>query len=448
MSYDPKIFKAYDIRGIYPDQIDEDTVYKIGQAYLKVIGGKKIAVGRDVRVHGEKLKSALIRSLTDAGCDVVDIGVISTDMLYFAVGSYGLDGGLTISASHNPAEYNGVKMVGKGVKAISSETGLFEIRDAMGQMMVSDKKGKVEVKDIFEDYSKYLLNIAQIKKIKPLKIVANANFGMAGVAFKKIIETGKLPFEVVELNFKPDGTFPKGRPDPLIEENRTEFLKLIEKEKPDFGVAWDADADRCFFATQDGIFLEGYFIVGLLAEIILKKYPKGKILYDPRLTWATIEKVNKLGGIPMVNKAGHSFIKDRMRKEDAVFAGEMSAHFYFKDFFYADNGMLPILFIAKHMSETDKTLRELVDEYLSKYFISGEINNSVADPKKILDRIKEKYNDAKIEFIDGISIEYENWRANIRSSQTEPLLRLNVEAKERGLMEEKRDELLAIIKNA
>jgi phosphomannomutase len=446
---DPKIFKAYDIRGVYNVQFDQDTAYKIGQAYSKFISPKKIAVGRDVRSSGEEIKSSLIRGLNDAGVDVVDIGIISTDMLYFAVAHYGFDGGIVVSASHNPREYNGFKMVRERSIAISSDTGLNDIRDLVLKEkyeVKSENKGKIEDLDIVKDYINHILSFVNANNLKPLKVVLSANFGMAGLVAKEILRRIPVDIKFICLDCEPNGDFPKGRPDPLIPERRVETSEMVKKHKADLAVAWDADADRCFFFDENGNFIEGYFIVGLLAKTLLANNPGGKVLFDPRLTWATIETVTQAGGIPICTKAGHTFIKDRMRKEDAIFAGEMSAHYYFRDYWYADNGMIPFLMVLEILSKENKTLSEILKPVTSRYFVSGEINTLVNDPEAAMQRVKEKYSDGKIETIDGLSIEFDDWRFNLRPSNTEPVIRLNVESMNKELMEQKRDELIPLIR--
>lgn len=454
---DPKIFKAYDIRGIYPEQFDEDGAYKIAQAYVKFVKPKKIVLGRDVRTSGEKLWKAAAQGFMDAGVDVVDVGIISTDMLYFAVANYGYDGGITLSASHNPKEYNGMKIVREKSIAISSDTGLNEIRDLAfkGESIKVEKTGVISKQDILDDYIAHILKFVNAKKIKPLRIVLSANFGLAGEVAKKVI--AQIPTKITYecLDCEPNGEFPKGRPDPLIPERQIETSKLVKTTGADFAVAWDADADRCFFFDEKGQFIEGYYIVGLLAKTLLKDHPGEKILYDPRLTWATIETVKNAGGIPIMTKAGHTFIKDRMRSEDALFAGEMSAHYYFRDNWYADNGMIPFVMMMQIISESGQKLSELVAPMKNKYFVSGEINNEVKDILAILASAEEIYKDGKIDKTDGLSVEYgdptsprlrgTSWRFNLRGSNTEPKIRLNVESTNKKTMETKRNELLALI---
>ncbi|MEW6616292.1 MAG: phosphomannomutase/phosphoglucomutase [Thermodesulfobacteriota bacterium] len=440
-----RIFKAYDIRGIYPEEINEETVYRIAQAYVEFVKPKEVVLGKDVRLSSPSLWRAAAQGINDIGVDVIDIGTISTDMLYFSVATYGFDGGITISASHNPAQYNGMKVVREEAIPISSDTGL---QDILGIVLKSKKtsakkKGQIIAKDIMEDYMVHVRSFIDVDKVKPLKIVANANFGLAGEVAKKL--TGDMPLDIIGVNFTPDGSFPKGRPDPLIPENRHETISRIKETGADFGVAWDADADRCFFFDETGEFIQGYFITALLAKTFLKRHPGGKIIFDPRLTWANIDTVIENGGIPIINKCGHAFFKDRMRREDAVFAGETSAHYYFRDNYYADNGMIPFMVMLEILSASGKTLSELVAPLKNRYFVSGEINREARNTQRILEIIEKKYREAIVEHIDGLSIEYPDWRFNLRSSNTEPLLRLNLEAKAKEIMEEKQDEIIKLI---
>lgn len=447
---DSSIFKAYDIRGIYPTEINEGLIYKIGQAYVKVVKPQgKVAVGHDVRVHSKKLAEFLINGLTDAGVEVVDIGLISTEMLYFAVGNYDYAGGLQVTASHNPAEYNGLKVVREKAMPVSSDTGLYEMRDLVAQgqeKVVSEKKGQVEKKDVLADFVQFCLGFINTQNLKPLKLVYNPNFGFEGEVLKKVVEIGKLPLTLVGLNEKPDGTFPKGRPDPFRPENRPEFIEKVKTEKADLGVAWDADADRVFFCTDSDVFVEPYYMNALLIKIALEKDPGAKIVYDPRYTWALIDSARENGGEAVISKVGHSFIKEKMRAVDGVFCGESSGHLYFKKFWYADSGMIPLLMVLELISR-EGDLDTLLKPYFEKYFISGEINSEVKDVQAKLAELKEKYADGKIDELDGLSVEYDrDWRFNVRPSNTEPLLRLNLEAKSKELMEEKRDGILALIR--
>lgn len=447
-----QIFKAYDVRGVYPNEINEADVYKIAKAYLEFVKPKEVVIGCDVRLSSATLKKAAIKAVTDSGIKVIDIGTVSTDMFYFAVANYGYSGGFTITASHNPKEYNGMKFVREGSKPISSDTGLFEIRDMAKNYETQNEdydlneqeKKLIEERDILEDYVAKVKTFADFSQFKKLKIVANPNFGVAGRALDKLL-TG-TDIEVVKLNYDPDGNFPKGRPDPLIPENREELSRLVVENGADFGVAWDADADRCFFFTEKGEFIEGYFITALLAKIFLERFPGSTILHDPRLTWAIEDMVKKNGGTTLVNKAGHAFIKERMRSDNIVFGGEMSGHYYFRDYFYCDNGMIPLVMMLEFLSTQEKTLSEIMNEmFWQKYFVSGEINNEVADVKLVLEKAKEKYVDGSLNEIDGVSIDYADWRFNLRGSNTEPVIRLNIEAKTKKLMEEKRNELLALV---
>lgn len=449
MTLKSEIFHAYDVRGIYPDEINEEAAYKIAQAYLKVFQPKgAIVLGKDVRLSSPSLWIKAAKGITNAGYDVIDIGTISTDMLYFAVAKYDYGGGITISASHNPKEYNGMKFVREKAIAISADTGIMDIRDQAlkNEEIIEPEKGEIIEKDILADYVKHCLSFIDPSVIKPIKIVADANFGMAGVVLKKMM--AGLPVEIIELNFEPDGSFPKGRPDPMIPARREEVEELVRKEKADLGVAWDGDADRFFVFDENGKFINGYYLVAILAKYYLTKNKGAKIIGDVRLQWAIRDLAQELGGQYLVNKPGHSFIKDRMRKEDVIFAGENSGHFYFKDNFYADNGMIPFLIILEILSRSGKPMSEIADEYRQKYFISGEINKEVKDKDKdkVLKLVEKQYKDGKIEKIDGVSVEFADWRFNLRKSNTEPVIRLNIEAKTQELVDKKVKELLELIK--
>lgn len=455
------IFKAYDIRGIYPDEINELDVYKIVKSYCQFLKPKIIAIGCDVRISSPSLKRAAIKAAADQKIKVVDLETISTDMLYFAVANYNYDGGLCITASHNPKEYNGIKIVREKASPISSDTGLFKIRDMAVAMEIDEKilnkkinKNLVEKKEILNDYIKKIKTFANFKKIKPFKIVINANFGLAGQVVEKLLKNTDI--KIIKLNCEPDGSFPKGRPDPLIPENRKEISELVVESGANLGVAWDADADRCFFFTEKGEFIEGYFITALLAKIFLEKNKGEKIIHDTRLTWAIEDMAKKYGGQDIPTKVGHSFIKERMKKENAILGGEMSGHYYFRDYFYADCGMIPLVIILEFMSKQKKTMSEIMHEmFWQKYFVSGEINNKVKDVLKVVEKIKKLYikNATRTDDQDGISLDFidlgnrkNSWRFSIRPSNTEPLIRLNIEAGSQKLMEEKRDELLKLVK--
>lgn len=446
---DTSIFKAYDIRGTYPDQIDTEVAYAIGQAYAEVISPDgPVVVGHDVRLHSEKLKNAIIEGLLDAGVDVVDIGLISTEMIYFATGFYGYAGGIQSTASHQAAQWHGAKMVKKNAEPIFKENGMDEIKDFVESgKTIKKQRGSLTQKDVLDEFCKYVLGWIDPKKIKNFRVVVNVNFGFQGKILDRIIELAKLPLEIIKLNYEPDGTFPKGNPNPYLLENREEFIELVKKEKPDFGVAWDADADRVFFATGEGLFLEPYYTNTVLIKYMLDKFPGSKIVYDPRNTRALIDITKDNGGMPILANVGHSFIKAKMRAEDAVFCGESSGHTYYRDFWFADSGMIPFLQILEIASLGKESLGELVAPTLDKYFISGEINYITEKAEEIMKKCEKKYADSESSRFDGVSIEYSDWRFNLRSSNTEALLRLNLEANSEELMKEKLNEIKEIISN-
>jgi phosphomannomutase len=446
---DVSIFKGYDIRGIYPESINEDLAYQIGQAFVSVVKPQKeVLVGHDVRNYSISLKNKLIQGILDCGVDVLDVGLMSTDMLYYGVGTYNTDGGIQVTASHLPSQWHGMKMVKKGVVPMTLESGISQIRDFVigGKTIEVKEKGKVKNIDIMEDYAKYILSWIDPKKIKPLKIVYNPNFGYTGEVFKKIIEIGNLPLSLVPLNATPDGNFPKGRPDPFILDNRKEFSDLVKTSGADLGIAWDADGDRVFFCSDDGTFMEPYFLNTLLIKSMLQKFPGEKVIYDIRYTWALLNAINENGGIPVLCRVGHSYIKEKMRQENALFAVESSGHTYYRDYWYSDCGMIPPVQILEYISQVGSNLSSVIKSIMQKYYISGEINNEVTDTKAILDNLKETYKDGQQNEIDGLTVEYPNFRFNVRASNTEPLLRLNLEADSQILMETKREEVLKIIK--
>lgn len=424
------IFKAYDIRGIYPSEINEDAAYRIAQAYAKFLLPKRVVLGRDVRVSGKSLFNAAANGLMDHGVDVIDIGVVTTDMMYFAAASYACDGGITVSASHNPAEYNGMKLVRPGALPISGDTGINDIRDIVQSdyRFLAPVRGEMEKRSIADDYLNKCLSFINKGALRPQRVVANA---MYGPVLRNVLKA-HLPLTLFMLNEIPDGTFPKGQPDPMQSKNQAETIAAIREHQSDFGVAWDADADRFFIFDETGRFIPGYYLAAFLGAHFAAKNPGAKIIHDPRLTWAIEEAVIAAGGRPVANKSGHSFIKERMRKEDAVFAGEASGHFYFKDFFYADNGLIPFLVMLQVISESGKKVSELFDAYFRKHPVSGEINLKLRQGDSLEDifkRMRMKYADASFSSIDGLSLEYKDWRANIRGSNTEPVVRLNVEAR-------------------
>lgn len=449
---DPSIFKAYDIRGLYPTQIDAELVYKIAQGYVKLLGGPEkkltIAVGHDMRLCGEELKESLVKGFTDAGMDVIDLGLISTDTLYFAVVHLKADGGIIATASHNPKEFGGLKLVREEARPVSGDSGIYEIRDSVvsGEWVVSSgDKGQVAKQDVSKEYIEHVLKTFDVGKIKPLKVVANANFGMANVALEAL--KNKLPIQIVEVVYPGlDGNFPLpgGRPDPLVPENRQATIDAIKKLRPDLGVAWDADADRCFFFDENGDFVTPAYINALLAEYYLQKYPGGKILHDTRVVRVIDDVVKKNGGVVIMTKAGHSFIKERMIKEQAVFGNETSGHYYFKDNFYLDNGLFPFMAVLEILSATDKTFSQLLAPLRSKFFISEEINFKFNNPD-ILEDIRRQYHDAGLDETDGYSFEYKDWRFNVRKSNTENLLRINLEANSAELLKQKTDEVVGFI---
>lgn len=450
MNIDPTIFKAYDIRGIYPTQLNDEIAYRIGQGFVDYAKPEgEVVVGMDVRLHSESLKNSLIKGITDAGIDIVDVGLMSTDMLYFAVGNYKFAGGVQSTASHNPSQWHGFKMVDKGPTPTTIEHGIGQIRDFVisSKKISSYKKGGLRQMNIWEDYCRYILTWIDTSRIKPMKIVVNPNFGLAGKIFEKIVTMGHLPLELIKLNFEPDGRFPKGRPDPFIPENRLEFSELVKSSKADLGITWDADSDRVFFCTDGGTFVEPYYLNTILIKQMLKKFPGEKVVYDPRYTWALIEAIKENGGTPVISQVGHSYIKEKLKEENALYGTESSGHTYYRDYWYSDCGMIPPMQVLEFLSENpNQKLSEIVKPVMNKYFISGEINSEVEDKEGKMQEIEKKYSDGRESTLDGIAVEYENFRFCVRPSNTESLLRLTLEAKNKELMEEKRDEVLAIIR--
>jgi phosphomannomutase len=441
-------FKAYDIRGRIPDEINADLCYQIGRAFAAFIKPKKVAVGRDIRLTSEEFAQALIRGLTDSGVDVLDIGLCGTEGVYFATFHYQLDGGIMITASHNPPDYNGLKLVREQSKPIGSDTGLKDIAAMISSGSFpppAAAKGKVEKFDSSADYVRHLLGYVNLKALRKLKVVVDAGNGGAGLAIDKL--EPHLPFEFIKVRHEPNGKFPQGVPNPMLEENRGPSLEALRKSGADVGIAWDGDYDRCFFYDSKGTFIEGYYIVGLLAEAFLAKQPGARIVYDPRLTWNTIDVVKRFGGVPVMSKSGHAFIKQKMREVDGAYGGEMSAHHYFRDFSYCDSGMIPWLLVLERVCESGRSLDELVEARIKAFPSSGEINRKLPDAKAALAAAEAKFGaGAVIDKTDGLSVDHPNWRFNIRASNTEPLVRLNVEARgDEGLMKEKTAELLAFL---
>ncbi len=442
-------FKAYDVRGRIPNELNEELAYQIGLAYVAFVKPKTVCVGRDIRLSSLSMSRALIRGLNDAGCDVVDIGLCGTEGVYFATFAEQLDGGIMVTASHNPPDYNGMKFVREGSRPISGDTGLKDM-----QAMIENGKlppraartGSTRMLDTSAKYLQHLLSYVQGVKLSPLKVVINAGNGGAGLVVDQLEK--HLPFEFIKLNNEPDGTFPNGVPNPMIEANRTGTIAAIRQHRADVGLAWDGDFDRCFFFDEHGGFVEGYYLVGMLAEAFLTREPGAAIVHDPRLTWNTIDLVQKLGGRAVLCKSGHAFIKQKMREVDAVYGGEMSAHHYFRKFAYCDSGMITWLTALAVMSERGMSLGELVGARQRLFPASGEINREIADAKGVLARAQQRYQGGalSVDFTDGLSIEFGQWRFNLRGSNTEPLVRLNVESRgDEALMREKTAELLAFI---
>jgi phosphomannomutase len=441
-------FKAYDVRGRVPEDLDPEVTYRIARAYAGFVAPQRVAVGHDIRLSSPELVAALVRGLTESGVDVVDIGVCGTEMVYFATFHLGLDGGIMVTASHNPPNYNGMKMVREQSRPISGDTGLEDIRAIAerGEFKTAARKGTVRAVDVRKEYVEHLLSYVDVSALRPLKIVVNAGNGGAG-PIVDLLEP-HLPFEFVKLYHEPDGTFPNGVPNPMIEEKRQPTIARIRAVGADLGVAWDGDFDRCFLFDERGEFVEGYYIVGLLARSFLSKSPGATIVHDPRLTWNTLDVVAQGRGRAVQSKSGHAFIKQTMRDVDGIYGGEMSAHHYFRKFSYADSGMIPWLLVAEIMSQQSAKLSSLVADRVAKFPASGEINRTVADANAVLKRIQAAYaNDAlAIDHVDGLSMEFTEWRFNLRASNTEPLLRLNVESRgDEALMRAKTAELLARI---
>ena len=446
----PPCFKAYDIRGKVPDELNAPLARKIGRSFAAVYNLKKVVVGRDIRLSSEDLVQALISGLRDMGVYVLDLGLCGTEEIYhaaFSMETAGVDGGIIVTASHNPADYNGMKFVVRGARPVTGESGLKE----MARLIATDNlpqfgaaPGQLECINNKHNYVQHLLGYIDTKKLKPLKIVVNSGNGCAGAIIDLL--AAHLPFQFVRVYHEPDGTFPHGVPNPLLPEKRAETARMVLEHRADLGIAWDGDFDRCFFWDEKGNFIEGYYVVGLLAREMLNQEPGGKILYDPRLTWNTEEQVRQAGGIPIMTRTGHAFIKERMRQENAVYGGEMSAHHYFRDFGYCDSGMIPWLLVSALLCREGNKLSELVADRIAAFPVSGEINNRVNDPDAIIARIKKSYGDGEMDYTDGLSIAYPGFRFNIRKSNTEPLLRLNVES--RGnieILQEKTTELLSFI---
>jgi phosphomannomutase len=443
----PGVFKAYDVRGLYREELDEEGAYAIGRSYVNQFDAKRIAVGRDMRIHAPAMAAAVIEGAVDGGADVVDIGMVGTEMLYFAVGSLELDGGIAVTASHNPKQYTGMKIVREGALPVGGESGLLDVRDrAFAAFGPVAHRGNVEPLDVYPAFVESVLSFVDVSAIRPLRVVIDAANGMAGAMLPHVLE--RLPIDAVPFFFEPDGSFPNHEPNPLLPENREFIVRRTRDEGADLGVAYDGDADRCFFVDDTGEFVPGDFVTALLAESILAKEPGGKVIYDVRASWAVPETIERAGGIPLINRVGHAYIKHRMRQEGAVFAGEVSAHYYFRDFTQADSGVIPFLLMLELISKRGRKLSEILEPYRSRYFITGEINTPVEDVDAALRRLEERFGGlGRVTHLDGVSVEADDWHFNVRPSNTEPLLRLNLEACSPELMERMRDEVLAAIRS-
>ncbi len=450
MQINTSIFKAYDIRALYPSEINEDIARQIGRGFVAYLQASRIGVSRDMRLSSPGIAASFIEGAREQGADVADYGMAPTDMMYFAVVKDGLEGGAQITASHNPKQYNGIKMVRRGAEPLSGEAGLAEIRD----MIVNDRlpapaarRGSLTASNVLPEYVEKVMSFIDPAIVKPFNVVLDAGSGMAGLVAPELFD--RLPCRTTRLCFTIDGNFPTHEANPLLEENRRDITAEVIRQRADAGIAWDGDADRCFFLDGAGEFISGDFITALLAEAFLLKYPGATVIYDLRASRAVKDVVERMGGRPLMNRVGHAFIKQRMRQEDAVFAGEVTGHYYFRDFSYADNGFIPALLILELMSKKNKSLRDLLQPLRERYFISGEINTKLASMSEVpakLEAIEARYKDADIAKMDGVSVDYPDWHFNVRASNTEPLLRLNLEAASPEVMERRRNEVLGIIR--
>jgi len=447
-------FKAYDVRGKLGEELNDDIAYRIGRAYGEFLKPKSIVLGSDVRLTSESLKLSLAKGLQDAGTDVIDIGMTGTEEVYFATSHLKADGGVEVTASHNPIDYNGMKLVREGSRPISGDTGLRAIQELAENNQFpapSAVRGSYIRQDVLGAYVEHILSYVDVKNFKPLKLVINSGNGAAGHVIDAIetsLKAMNAPLEFIKVHHQPDGTFPNGIPNPLLPECRADTANAVREHGADMGIAFDGDFDRCFLFDEKGDFIEGYYIVGLLAEAFLQKQPGAKIIHDPRLSWNTIDVVSEAGGVPVMSKTGHAFIKERMRSEDAIYGGEMSAHHYFRDFAYCDSGMIPWLLVAELVSVKGQTLGQLVQDRIAAYPSSGEINIKLTQPAASIESVKQHYlaQGGEADYTDGISMEFADWRFNLRSSNTEPVVRLNVESRANViLMREKTDEILLML---
>jgi phosphomannomutase len=446
---DPRVFKAYDVRGIYPGEIDEDGAYRVGRGYVEEFEPRTVAVGRDMRLAAPAMAAAVIEGAADGGADVLDLGLVGTEMLYYAVGELGLDGGICVTASHNPGEYTGMKIVRRGALPVGGDSGLEQVRRrAEAGFDAVARRGEVRPTDVWDGFVAKVLSFVEPSAIAPLRIVVDAANGMAGRMLPPVLE--RLPqLDVVRCYFEPDGSFPNHEPNPLLPENRAFIVERTRTEGAALGVAYDGDADRCFFVDETGEFVPGDFVTALLARAMLEKEPGARIIYDVRASWAVPRTIEEAGGVPLVNRVGHAFIKQRMRKEDALFAGEVSAHYYFRAFSQADTGVVPFLVMLELLSRAGQPLSALLAPFRERYFLTGELNTPVADVALKLQELKERYaaQGGVVSHLDGISVQFDDWHFNVRPSNTEPLLRLNLEALSEPLLEEKRDEVLDLIRS-
>jgi phosphomannomutase len=450
MSVNPSIFKAYDVRGLYPSEVHEEAVRLIGRGFVAYLNARRIAVSRDMRLSSPSIAAAFIEGARQQGADVVDYGLMGTDMMYFAVARDGHDGGAQITASHNPKEYNGIKLVRREAFPLSGDAGIGDIRDMIANHRLpppAGSPGSLAQSDVVQDYVEHVLSFIDPAIVKPFHVVLDAGNGIAGMVAPKLFE--RLPCRVTTLCFEVDGTFPNHEANPLIDENRRDIVERVKRDGADIGIAWDGDADRCFFIDGRGEFIAGDFITALLAEAFLIRHPGATIVYDVRASYAVKNIVAKYGGTALMNRVGHAFFKRRMREEGAIFGGEVTGHYYFRDNFYADNGFIPALLILELMSRKGQTLAELLEPLRQKYFISGEINTRVSDMRVVqqkIDGLAAKYSTGRVYTLDGVSAEFPEWHFNVRPSNTEPMLRLNLEATTPELMERKRDEVLEFIR--
>jgi len=454
---DPSIFKAYDVRGLYPDQMDERLAYRIGRGFARVLSDLQgappaelhVGLGRDMRLSAPSMAEAYAQGIADEGADVLDVGMVGTEMLYWTVGSRGLDGGLMCTASHNPKAYTGAKLVKRGALALSGDSGIGELRDIVTAGEPGDpvaQPGRIEHEDVAEAFREAALGYIDPSRVGPMRVVLDGGNGMAGPMVGPLLRT--FPIDRIETYWEPNGEFPDHEPNPLLEENRRFIVDRVRGEGADLGIAWDGDADRCFFIDDTGEFVPGDFLTALLAEALLRKEPGATVLYDVRASRAVRDAVERAGGTAEVNRVGHAFFKTRMRDSGAAFGGEVSGHYYFRDFYCADSGTIPALLMLELLSVEGKRISELLEPLRSRYFISGEINSEVADQEAKMEQIVERYSDGELGRLDGISIDYEDWHFNVRPSNTEPLLRLNLESLvSQAHMEEKRDEVLALIRS-